>query len=578
MQNISSYGVLGQLEIRTVGGGNVSLLGERQRALLALLIARRGEFVGVDTLAGELFAERPPLNPTAALQSQVSRLRRTLGDGAVVSTARGYALRAGDIDVARFEALLVAARQCPAEAADLLTDALALWRGPAYHDFTDIQVAQMEAIRLEALRLVTVEEWAEALTAAGRAAEAVPELERFVAEHPLRERAHATLMRALYLTGRHADALRHFRCYRKRLADELGLEPSTGLQRLELDILRHSLGGPGADEPARTAVCSITLGDMANLPLAPWQGLMTSGRSGAETKVPVTTDGHRPRVSLGVLGPLEVRHDGRRVEPSAAKLRALLIDLVVHRSQFRSSSQLIADLWGDSPPSTASGVLQNYLSQLRDLLGPEVLIRRGGGYGVDLHTDGLDSERFERFAAQARVADRDGDVDAVLDLTTKALALWRGQALVDVSDVEFARPYAARLGELRDATRELQTEATIAAGRPGDAIATLEEQLAVDPLRERSWWLLMVALHRSGRQADALRAYQRARSELANRLGIDPGAELRELELAILSQRPELDDLLRSRTAPTLGRTIAGIGATQGLRRCPPRSQARASD
>ncbi len=255
-----------------------------------------------------------------------------------------------------------------------------------------------------------------------------------------------------------------------------------------------------------------------------------------------------------LLGPLEVLRDGRRVEPSGAKLRALLIDLLIHRAQFRSSRQLVEDLWGEHQPSTAPGVLRNYLSQLRDLLGPEVLVRRGGGYGIDVSADDLDSERFEQLAALARVADRDRDPTAVIGLTTTALSLWRGAALADVDGAEFALPHVARLDELRATTLELQMEALIAAGRTGEAIAALEERLVVDPLRERHWWLLMVAQYRSGRQADALRSYQRARSELAERIGIEPGAELRELELAILDQRRELHGLLR-------GSTTAGAGA-----------------
>jgi predicted ATPase/DNA-binding SARP family transcriptional activator len=272
-------------------------------------------------------------------------------------------------------------------------------------------------------------------------------------------------------------------------------------------------------------------------------------------------NGAAPQVVFRILGQLEVLRDGRRVEPSGAKLRALLIDLLIHRTQFRSSAQLVDDLWADHQPSTARGVLRNYLSQLRELLGPDVLIRRGGGYGIDVRSDNVDSERFEQCAAQARVAHRARDVGAVIDLTTTALALWRGRALVDVADAEFAQPHVARLGELRETTMELHLEATIAAGRPDEAIAAIEERLAVDPLRERYWWLLMVAQYRCGRQADALRAYQRARAELADRLGIDPGAELRELELAILNQRPELDDLLNGPSGPVVRTSAARAGA-----------------
>ncbi len=237
------------------------------------------------------------------------------------------------------------------------------------------------------------------------------------------------------------------------------------------------------------------------------------------------------------MGPLEVVRGGRRVEPSGGKLRALLIDLLLHR---RTSAQLIDDLWGDRPPATASGVLRNYLSQLRELVGAEVLVRRGGGYGIE--TRELDSVRFEELVAAARAAD---DPGRVFELTTAALALWRGEALVDVATAEFAQPQITRLNELKQVTIELHLQATITVGRPQEAIASLEELLVVEPLRERLWWLLMLAQYRSGRQADALRSYQRARAELAEQVGVDPGLELRELEVAILHQSPALDDLLR---------------------------------
>src|SRR3954447_17481595 len=211
--------------------------------------------------------------------------------------------------------------------------------------------------------------------------------------------------------------------------------------------------------------------------------------------------GNGARPAFRILGPLEVLRDGHRVEPSSAKLRTLLIDLLVHRTQLRTSQQLVDDLWADRPPVTAAGAVRNYLSQLRELLGPEVLVRRGAGYGIDVRAEELDSERFQQLAARAWIADRRRDPAAVVDLTTTALGLWRGDALADVAAAEFARPHVARLAGLREATAELHLAATIAVGRPHEPIAALEELLAVDPVRERLWWLLMVAQYRCGRQA-----------------------------------------------------------------------------
>ena len=246
------FGVLGPLEITGPDGAEVPLAGDRQRALVALLLAHAGRVVGAEQLADAVFADRPPVNPAAALHSQVSRLRRLLGPQ-LVSGPSGYALRVeeGGLDAARFERLLAGARAAPAEAVDLLREALGLWRGAAYSGISDLETVRLEAIRLEELRLTATEDLAEALTASGRAAAAVPLLEPFVAGNPLRERARAALMRALYSDGRHADALRHYATYREHLADELGLEPSVALQRLELDILRHGVEPPpGAPAPA----------------------------------------------------------------------------------------------------------------------------------------------------------------------------------------------------------------------------------------------------------------------------------------------------------------------------------------
>lgn len=244
-----TFAVLGALEV-CLDGAVVALPGERQRRLLALLLTHHGRGVSSAALAEAVFADRPPVNPAAALQSQMSRLRRVVGEETVVRTPHGYRIVCDGTDADRFESLVDQARRAPTRAAELLGEAVGLWRGPAYGEFTDLADVRLEADRLDELLRVATEERAEALLTAGRPAEAVPELEAFVAAQPLRERARAALMRALYATGRHADALRHYAGYRRHLADELGLEPSVALQRLELDILRHGLDQPTARVPA----------------------------------------------------------------------------------------------------------------------------------------------------------------------------------------------------------------------------------------------------------------------------------------------------------------------------------------
>jgi DNA-binding SARP family transcriptional activator/pimeloyl-ACP methyl ester carboxylesterase len=240
--------VLGSLEV--VGRDGVRAVhGERQRTLLAVLLAARGATVAGDSLVELLWGDAAPENPTAALHSQVSRLRRSLadvlsGDCDLITRNPGYALTvcADDVDAARFESLVVAARGSGTEdAVGMYDEALSLWRGPAYGEFADVLPAYLEGIRLDELRSTVVEQRARVLVDLGRSESVVPELEAFVAANPLREAARAVLMRALYLTGLHTKALRLYQDYRERLADELGLEPAAALQRLQSQILNHSV-------------------------------------------------------------------------------------------------------------------------------------------------------------------------------------------------------------------------------------------------------------------------------------------------------------------------------------------------
>ncbi len=264
--------VLGGVEV-TAADGEPVRLGELQRLLLASLAARAGTVVGVDQLIDLVWGERPPAGPEASVHSQISRLRRALtvadaqpGDVPtaepqveILTRPPGYvlAVRAGRLDSERFDELVAAARfASPADAADLLGEALSLWRGRAYGEFADSDVARFEAIRLEEARLGAFEARTEALLAAGRDLDALPGLEAFVAEHPLREASRMALMRALSAAGRHADALAGYRRYRAMLSDELGLEPSLEIQQLEMQILRREIPGPRPSGSALAAPAS----------------------------------------------------------------------------------------------------------------------------------------------------------------------------------------------------------------------------------------------------------------------------------------------------------------------------------
>lgn len=250
---------------------------------------------------------------------------------------------------------------------------------------------------------------------------------------------------------------------------------------------------------------------------------------------------YAPAVEFRILGPLEVLDDGTPLGPFSPRQRALLIALALHRGDVVPRERLVDDLWSDSPPATGLGVLQNYVSQLRKLIGAERIATRGPGYALAVDPGEIDAVRFEAALAQARTARGAGDSGRAADLAFGALDLWRGTPLADVAAEPFAQPELARLAELRVAAVELAAECALQAGRHAELPPVLEANLAADPLRERLWWLLILALYRSGRQADALRAYQKARRRLAEELGISPGPELRELEVAVLQQRPDLD-------------------------------------
>jgi DNA-binding SARP family transcriptional activator len=243
------FRLLGPLEV-VAEGRPLPLPGGRPRALLALLLLRANQIVPTDRVIDDLWAGEPPPTAPKMVQLYVGDLRKALGGEVLQTVAPGYMLRLEDedLDLARFERLVATARASePAEAGRLLRDALALWRGPPFGEFAYEAWAQSEIARLEELRLSGFEDRFEADLATGRAVEIVAELERLARDHPFRDRLGAQLMLALYRAGRQAEALRHYQQTRTVLLDELGLEPSPLLQRLERAILTQD---PSLDLPA----------------------------------------------------------------------------------------------------------------------------------------------------------------------------------------------------------------------------------------------------------------------------------------------------------------------------------------
>jgi DNA-binding SARP family transcriptional activator len=236
------FRILGPLEV-VEQGRPLALGGPRQRALLALLLTRANEVVSADRLVEELWPAGPPATAGNALQYHVSQLRKVLAPAEVVLTQEpGYFIRVGpdELDLSRFERLVEESQSAsPQLAASLLREALALWRGAALADLADEAFAGPEIQRLEELRLGALERRIEADLSLGRHGDVVAELEGLTRRHPLRERLRAQLMRALYGSGRQADALEVYRRTRTLLVDELGIEPSPALQQLEQAVLRH---------------------------------------------------------------------------------------------------------------------------------------------------------------------------------------------------------------------------------------------------------------------------------------------------------------------------------------------------
>ncbi|MGW2119753.1 AfsR/SARP family transcriptional regulator, partial [Streptomyces zhihengii] len=239
------FGVLGPLVVWDDGGTAVTVPETKVRALLATLLAHDGGPVSADRLVRHLWGDDPPGKPAGALQAKVSQLRRVLGRDNVTHEPAGYRLRldpdARQVDADRFRALASEARTAadPHERAALLTEALGLWRGPAYADFADEPFVRGAAGRLDEQRLSVTEEQAEARLAVGDHLLLAGELAALVERHPLRERLRAAQIRALCLTGRQSEALASYEHLRTRLADDLGVDPGPTLTALHQAVLRQ---------------------------------------------------------------------------------------------------------------------------------------------------------------------------------------------------------------------------------------------------------------------------------------------------------------------------------------------------
>ena len=244
------------------------------------------------------------------------------------------------------------------------------------------------------------------------------------------------------------------------------------------------------------------------------------------------------QIEFRVLGPLEVWAEGRALQLRRPKQRALLAVLLLRAGEVVSTDRLIEELWAGKPPRAAVGSIQNLISDLRKALGRDLVRTRQPGYVLDIEPAQVDLHRFERLVAQASEG---GDAERRSELLRAALSLWRGPPLADLELEAFARVEVARIEELHTTAREALIDAELELGRHAQLIGELETLVTENPLRERLRGQLMLALYRSGRQAEALEAYRRARETLVDELGIDPSPELQQLEQSVLRHDAELD-------------------------------------
>ncbi|TQN43874.1 transcriptional regulator [Blastococcus colisei] len=251
------------------------------------------------------------------------------------------------------------------------------------------------------------------------------------------------------------------------------------------------------------------------------------------------------QLRISLLGPCAASTGGEPLDLGGPRQRAVLVALVLARGEVVPVDRLTESVWGEHAPADPAGALQAYVSHLRRRLQPgsaartrsAVIVSEGRGYAVRLPPDAVDVWRFEHLLDRSGAAQEPAEV---AELLSRALALWRGPPLAEWTDEPWATPEIARLEELRAVARERLVAAQLALGEAALLVPDLEVMVAEAPMREERWRLLALALYRAHRQADALGAFRRARTTLADELGVDPGPALRELERQVLAQAPEL--------------------------------------
>lgn len=392
------FRLLGPLEV-SEHDRPLELGGVKQRSLLAALLLEANELVSTDRLIDQLWGAAPPIAGVKTVQVYVSRLRKLLGQDRLKTHSPGYVLRveAAELDLARFERFAGEARGASPETAALkLREALALWRGPALADLAYESFAQVEIARLEEMRLAVLEQRLDADLALGRHADLVGELETLVTRHPLRERLSCQLMLALYRSARQAEALDAYRAARRRLSEELGLEPSEELRRLEQAVLRQD---PALDLPHEGASAERALG----------------GRD----------EGEGPR-DAPRLEPPEAPAPDRAVLVVPRALDGVDLLLSLTRPLAASSRErelIVAGIVGTGELSAASGAL----AERRDALLAGGIAARTAAFSSPSRGDDIvrlaAQENVDLLVMDAGPAPLDGDAAVVLEQATCDVAL-----------------------------------------------------------------------------------------------------------------------------------------------------------
>jgi predicted ATPase/DNA-binding SARP family transcriptional activator len=273
-------------------------------------------------------------------------------------------------------------------------------------------------------------------------------------------------------------------------------------------------------------------------------------------------------VKLGLLGPLAVSIDDcSEIAVSARKQRAVLELLALRVGAVVQPSEIIDALWGEEPPDSAINIVKTYVYALRRRLGQGLIETVAGGYRLCISPDDVDVVRFERLMKSGHDAVEEGDPTRAVVCFISALALWRGDPVPDLADQLRGMAEGVRLAELRRSGEEQLFDTRLRLGEHARLVVDLETAVAAEPFQERRWAQLMLALYRSGRQSDALHAYERLRGVLREQLGIEPTPELKALEEAILLQKPELDWKSPQRVTATRasGKTV-GMRQVRGRR------------